>query len=115
MTERAPVLLGEAREDWKIFRALSDHLAVTLDFDTVEALWVKMFAVAPHLAQLDHIEPAGAPQAPEGGAMTSDGFGVAVEDFYFTNPIARASATMAACAKAKGERAPAKQGTGSHG
>jgi NADH-quinone oxidoreductase subunit G len=115
MTERAAFPPGEAREDWKIFRALSDHLAVTLDFDTVEALRVKMFAVAPHLAQLDHIEPAGAPQAPEGGAMTSDAFGVAVEDFYFTNPIARASATMAACAKAKGERAPAKQGTGSHG
>ena len=115
MTERAAFPPGEAREDWKIFRALSDHLAVTLDFDTVEALRVKMFAAAPHLAQLDHIEPAGAPQAPEGGAMTSDAFGVAVEDFYFTNPIARASATMAACAKAKGERAPAKQGTGSHG
>ena len=115
MTERAAFPPGEAREDWKIFRALSDHLAVTLDFDTVEALRVKMFAVAPHLAQLDHIEPAGAPQAPESGAMVSDAFGVAVEDFYFTNPIARASATMAACAKAKGERAPAKQGTGSHG
>ena len=115
MTERAAFPPGEAREDWKIFRALSDHLAVTLDFDTVEALRVKMFAVAPHLAQLDQIEPAGAPQAPQAGAMASDAFGVAVEDFYFTNPIARASATMAACAKAKGERAPAKQGTGSHG
>jgi len=115
MTERAAFPPGEAREDWKIFRALSDHLAVTLDFDTVEALRVKMFAVAPHLAQLDQIEPAGAPQASQAGAMASDAFGVAVEDFYFTNPIARASATMAACAKAKGERAPAKQGTGSHG
>ncbi len=115
MTERAAFPPGEAREDWKIFRALSDHLAVTLDFDTVEALRVKMFAVAPHLAQLDQIEPAGAPQAPQAGTMASDAFGVAVEDFYFTNPIARASATMAACAKAKGERAPAKQGTGSHG
>ena len=115
ITERAAFPPGEAREDWKIFRALSDHLAVTLDFDTVEALRVKMFAVAPHLAQLDQIEPAGAPQAPQAGAMASDAFGVAVEDFYFTNPIARASATMAACAKAKGERAPAKQGTGSHG
>ena len=115
MTERAAFPPGEAREDWKIFRALSDHLAVTLDFDTVEALRVKMFAVAPHLAQLDQIEPAGAPQAPQAGAMASDAFGVAVEDFYFTNPIARASATMAACAKAKGERAPSKQGTGSHG
>ncbi len=115
MTERAAFPPGEAREDWKIFRALSDHLAVTLDFDTVEALRVKMFAVAPHLAQLDQIEPAAAPQAPQAGTMASDAFGVAVEDFYFTNPIARASATMAACAKAKGERAPAKQGTGSHG
>ncbi len=115
MTERAAFPPGEAREDWKIFRALSDHLSVTLDFDTVEELRAKMFAIAPHLAQLDHIEPAGAPVAPQAGAMSSEAFGVAIEDFYFTNPIARASATMAACAKAKSARTPAEEGTGSHG
>ena len=115
MAERAAFPPGEAREDWKIFRALSEHLDAKLDFDTVEALRVKMFEVAPHLSQLDQIAPAGAPQAPEAGKAEASVFASPVEDFYFTNPIARASATMADCAKAKQERAPKAEGTGTHG
>ncbi len=115
MAERAAFPPGEAREDWKIFRALSEHLDAKLDFDTVEALRVKMFEVAPHLSQLDQIAPAGAPQAPEAGKAETSVFASPVEDFYFTNPIARASATMADCAKAKQERAPKAEGTGTHG
>jgi len=41
-----------------------------------------------------------------------------VSDFYFTNPIARASAIMADCAKAKGmhdDAAKGKEGTGTNG
>ena len=115
MAERAAFPPGEAREDWKIFRALSEHLDAKLDFDTVEALRVKMFEVAPHLSQLDQIAPAGAPQAPEAGKAEASVFASPVDDFYFTNPIARASATMADCAKAKQERAPKAEGTGTHG
>ena len=115
MAERAAFPPGEAREDWKIFRALSEHLDAKLDFDTVEALRVKMFEVAPHLSQLDQIAPAGAPQAPEAGKAEASVFASPVDNFYFTNPIARASATMADCAKAKQERAPKAEGTGTHG
>ena len=115
MSERAAFPPGEAREDWKIFRALSAHLGATLAFDTVEALRVKMFEQAPHLSQLDQIIAAGAPQALDAGELSSDAFTYAVDDFYFTNPIARASATMAACAKAKQERAPEQEGTGTDG
>ena len=74
-----------------------------------------MFERAPHLSQLDHIEAAGAPQATQAGGLASEPFAYAVDDFYFTNPIARASATMAACAKAKQERAPEQEGTGTDG
>jgi NADH-quinone oxidoreductase subunit G len=58
-----------------------------------------MFAAHPHLALLDLIDPAdsaaierlaGRPAKPG-----KDLFGHAVEDFYLTNPIARASAIMA--------------------
>jgi NADH-quinone oxidoreductase subunit G len=115
MSERAAFPPGEAREDWKIFRALSAHVDATLDFDTVDALRASMFAQAPHLAQLDHIVPAGAPEAPAAADMSAEAFQTPIEDFYFTNPIARASATMAACAKAKQERVADEEGTGTHG
>jgi NADH dehydrogenase/NADH:ubiquinone oxidoreductase subunit G len=47
--------------------------------------------------------------------MSREAFAYSVNDFYFTNPIARASATMADCAKAKQQRDGETEGTGTHG
>ncbi len=114
MTEQAATPPGEAREDWKIFRALSARLDVTLPYDNLNALRAAMYEAAPHLAQLDEIVAADAPQAPSHDGLGTDAFTYAVSDFYFTNPIARASAIMADCAKAKGARSDA-EGTGTDG
>ena len=114
MTEQAATPPGEAREDWKIFRALSARLDITLPYDNLNALRAAMYEAAPHLAQLDEIVAADAPQAPSHDGLGTDAFTYAVSDFYFTNPIARASAIMADCAKAKGARSGA-EGTGTDG
>ena len=114
MTEQAATPPGEAREDWKIFRALSARLDITLPYDNLNALRAAMYEAAPHLAQLDEIVAADAPQAPSHDGLGTDAFTYAVNDFYFTNPIARASAIMADCAKAKGARSGA-EGTGTDG
>ncbi len=114
MTEQAATPPGEAREDWKIFRALSARLDVTLPYDNLNELRAAMYEAAPHLAQLDEIVAADAPQAPSHDGLGTDAFTYAVRDFYFTNPIARASAIMADCAKAKGARSDA-EGTGTDG
>ena len=114
MTEQAATPPGEAREDWKIFRALSARLDITLPYDNLNALRAAMYEAAPHLAQLDEIVVADAPQAPSHDGLGTDAFTYAVNDFYFTNPIARASAIMADCAKAKGARSGA-EGTGTDG
>jgi NADH-quinone oxidoreductase subunit G len=113
MTEQAATPPGEAREDWKIFRALSARLDVTLPYDNLSALRVAMYDAAPHLAQLDTLIAADAPQAPAHDGLGADSFTYAVGDFYFTNPIARASAIMADCAKAKD--APKIQGGSAEG
>ena len=117
MSEQAATPPGEAREDWKIFRALSARLDATLPYDNLSALRAAMFAAAPHLAQLDEIVAAEAPQSPGQAAAALDAapFDYAVGDFYFTNPIARASATMADCAKAKEARNSQNEGTGTDG
>ena len=116
MTAQAATPPGDAREDWKIFRALSAHLDATLPYDNLSELRAAMFAQVPHLAQLDTIIAADKPQATGqvGSDLEATPFAYAVGDFYFTNPVARASATMADCAKAKQER-QGQEGTGTDG
>ena len=91
---------GEGREDWAILRALSERMGQTLPFNNLQELRARMYAAAPHLAAIGSIEPAdmGAISRlaqSSGAALAADLFAPAFPDFYFTNPIARASAVMA--------------------
>jgi NADH-quinone oxidoreductase subunit G len=105
MTERASFPPGDAREDWAIIRALSDALGATLPWNNLEELRAAMYAAAPQLAALDTIAAADAASLSElgGGEGMIDGAGFAspITDFYLTNPIARASRTMAQCSALK--------------
>ncbi len=87
---------GDAREDWSILRALSDVMGKTLPFDSFEELRVKMARDHPELAAeglvaFDWNPPSGLPSAPKGQGVHP------IKDFYLTNSIARASATMQRC------------------
>jgi NADH-quinone oxidoreductase subunit G len=102
MSARASFPPGEAREDWAILRALSEVLGRRLPYDSLAALRKELFKVHPHLQHLDRVAPgdradivalAGRGGTPEKRAV----LGSAVDDFYLTNPIARASAVMAEC------------------
>jgi NADH-quinone oxidoreductase subunit G len=90
---------GDAREDWKIVRALSGVLGKPLPFDNIQQLRAKLFAAYPHLALLDVVVPADSTAierlAGRPAKTGKERFGHVVEDFYLTNPIARASAIMA--------------------
>ena len=99
MTARAVFPPGEAREDWKIIRALSGVLGKPLPFDSATALRAKLFEAHPHLALLDLVEPADSAAverlAQKPARADKERFGHAIDDYYLTNPIARASAIMA--------------------
>jgi NADH-quinone oxidoreductase subunit G len=101
---RARFPKGEAREDWAILRALSDRLGARLPYDTLDALRRKLFADHPTFGRIDYVEgPAGAASLDLGalgdkGELSEAPFTSGVTDFYLTNPIARASVTMAECA-----------------
>ncbi|MBL8589159.1 MAG: NADH-quinone oxidoreductase subunit G [Methylobacteriaceae bacterium] len=99
-TERASFPPGEAREDWAILRALSDVVGHRLPYDSLTQLRAALYAAHPHFARLDEIAPGDAGALAglaAGGGASSDGFVPAISDYYLTNPIARASATMAEC------------------
>jgi NADH-quinone oxidoreductase subunit G len=111
---RAVAPPGDAREDWTIVRALSDVLGHKLPYDNLGQLRRRMLEIAPHFAAVDRVAPAdwGAFATP-GTIDGASGFTYAVDDFYLTNPIARASETMAECsALAQGGETKA---TGTHG
>jgi len=101
---RAVFPKGEAREDWAILRALSDRLGARLPYDTLDALRRKLFADHPTFGRIDYVEGAAGAAALDFGALGRQGelsdapFTSGVTDFYLTNPIARASVTMAECA-----------------
>jgi NADH-quinone oxidoreductase subunit G len=101
MANRAAFPPGDAREDWAILRALSDTVGHKLPYDSLTALRQALFAAHPHLMRVEQIAPADAAAigklAKLGGAADKAPLRSPVADFYLTNPIARASATMAEC------------------
>lgn len=101
MAARASFPPGEAREDWAILRALSDVLGHRLPYDSLAQLRAAMFKVHPHLQRVGQIaagDPADiANLANLGGTPDKAPFASPIDDYYLTNPIARASAVMAEC------------------
>ena len=101
MAARASFPPGEAREDWAILRALSDVLGHRLSYDSLPQLRRALFKAYPHLQRIDQISPGArsevAALAARGGTPAQAPFASAIEDYYFTNAIARCSAIMAEC------------------
>jgi NADH-quinone oxidoreductase subunit G len=98
---RATFPPGDAREDWAILRALSGALGAPLPFDSLAQLRAKLAESHPHIARLDAIETANVADleavALQPSTAWKDDLVNTIADFYLTNPIARASATMAEC------------------
>ncbi len=100
--QRAVFPKGQAREDWAILRALSDTLGAKLPYDSLGALRAKLMADHPTFGQIGYapgsvaatldLAKLGKAGKTSDAALTSP-----VKDFYLTNPIARASVTMAEC------------------
>jgi NADH-quinone oxidoreductase subunit G len=101
IASRASFPPGDAREDWAILRALSDVIGAKLPYDSLGALRQALFTEHPHLARIGQVMPGGPSDIRQlslvGGTPDKAPFRSVVEDFYLTNPIARASAVMAEC------------------
>ena len=104
--QRAPRAIfpkGDAKEDWAILRALSAELDRTLPYDSVEQLRDRMVADHPTFGAVGYAPGAITAEAFDLGAvgvageLTDAPFASPVIDYYQTNPIARASVTMAEC------------------
>merc|ERR1719424_549967 len=107
------VLPGNARDDWQILVALSQLLGKPLPYDTVGGVRERMAAIAPNLADALGVRVEAA--SPELATLTlehSDAseplsaapLASSITNFYMTDPVPRASETMAKCYQAFGGR-----------
>jgi len=101
--ERAVFPKGEAKEDWTVLRALSEIVGHRLPYDTLDQLREKLFADHPTFGQID-LAPGSIVSSFNLAGVGSDGnlsdtpLRSPIRAFHLTNPIARASVTMAECA-----------------
>ena len=92
---------GEAKEDWKILRALSDILDQTLPYDNIHGLRQAMIKESKVFEKIDVCEPSKWTKAGTSGKLLKSDFSSAMPtNYYQTNVITRASKTMAECVEA---------------
>jgi NADH-quinone oxidoreductase subunit G len=103
---RATFPPGEAKEDWAILRALSEVLGKRLPYDDLQSLRGAIVVDAPHFARHGETVPHGGAGVTNWSVVgsaapldTNHPLASGMTDFYLTNPIARASATMATCSR----------------
>ena len=96
-SERATFPPGEAREDWAVLRALSDALGRPLPYDSLPALRARLGRTNPVFDTRDEIVAAAWGGAAPAGRIDDAPFASPVANYYMTDPISRASETMAVC------------------
>jgi NADH-quinone oxidoreductase subunit G len=111
LAQRAGFAPGQAKENWAILRALSAEVGAQLGYDSLAQLRTALVAEVPHLGQIDQVPENDLTPLPA-GTLGKASFQSAIQDFYLSNPIARASALMAelsANAKARKTQAVAAE------
>ncbi|KZV46163.1 NADH dehydrogenase [Dorcoceras hygrometricum] len=94
--------VGDARDDWKIIRALSEVAGARLPYDTIGAIRARLGTVAPNLLHVDERVAATystsslRPEVKEKMDKRAP-FETSIENFYMTDSISRASKIMAQC------------------
>ncbi|KAF2861254.1 NADH-quinone oxidoreductase [Piedraia hortae CBS 480.64] len=109
MGRAATSLVGAAREDWKIIRAVSEVVGAPLPYDDVDMVRDRMDEISPALRHYDVVEPSSLAQLSlvqlrdqnRGAKVSGVPLKSAIQDFYFTDAISRSSPTMARCSAAK--------------
>ncbi|KAJ3130346.1 hypothetical protein HK098_002575 [Nowakowskiella sp. JEL0407] len=98
---------GNARDDWKILRALSEVVGVTLPYNDIHDVRARMAEIAPNLVAYDVVEKNGfvetawkqVESVSKNVSASGEKFWNPINDYYMTDPISRASVTMAKCSK----------------
>ena len=99
MAKRVVAPVGNAKEDWKIIRALSELTGAPLPYDNFYALRQNLFDAVPHFKHIDQCVKADWNDFGKDGITSAAFLSSPITNFYNTNVITAASKTMADCAK----------------
>ncbi len=99
MAKKAVDAPGEAREDWKVLRALSVFTGTPLKYDDLFQLRARLVKEFPQFDALDQLPAVKWAKFGVDGNVPTNDLQNPIEDFYLTNVIARASKTMQECSR----------------
>ncbi|VDP91951.1 unnamed protein product [Echinostoma caproni] len=113
-TQLAVVPPGLGREDWRIFRAISEVVGTPLPYDNLEQVRYRMASIAPGLTEMNIVQPASTESRHAADQLlkldkntrtmnTRQPIALSLltlSDYFITDCISRASQTMAKCVKA---------------
>ncbi len=96
-TQKCHQPLGEAKDEWKIFRNLSDKLSLDVPFNDIYELRQEMSKINPIFNQLNVLHKNEFKDFGKSGEILNEPIIDLIKNFYMTDSISRASKTMSEC------------------
>jgi len=90
----------DAREDWKIIRALSEFMEKYVTYSDISEIRKRLADVNPIFKHIDEVQPSKWEEFAKSGKVNKIPFKLPIENFYMTDIITRSSAVMAKCTEA---------------
>ena len=91
--------LGETKEEWKIFRALSNNFEKKLQFNNISELRKEISNLFPLFKETNNLSFISKLNFGSSGKIESRVIDYNIKNFYMTDVISRASITMANCSR----------------
>ena len=91
--------IGDCKEEWKIFRALSESINQHLKFNNLEELRLEIINNFEIFKQLNILPNFKKSNFQISQQIESKNIELNINNFYMTDSISRASETMAKCTK----------------
>jgi len=91
--------LGDSKEEWKIFRALSNNFSKKLQFNNLSELRDEITNLFPLLKEINNLSTISKLNFGSSKKIESRVLEYNIKNFYMNDVISRASITMANCSR----------------
>ena len=91
--------IGEAKEEWKVFRVLSESFNKAIEFNNLEQLREKLLILNPLFSKLFDITKINKIDFASNDIIQEREINYNIKNFYMTDVISKSSETMAKCTK----------------
>jgi len=98
-SSRCYLPIGESKEEWKIFRSLSDFFENKLTFNNIQELRKEMCSEYEHLKYINNLPTQNSLNFGEQKIINKRILDLNIKNFYMTDSITRSSINMANCSK----------------